>query len=105
MTSATIGNSAYQSLSNQQLSEIDEFCDRFDLELAKGDGRSIESFLAEAPEESHGGLLAELLAMEQVTLLPHIGSATRETRGEMSQLLLDNLDAHFNGRPLLTAVV
>ena len=48
---------------------------------------------------------AELLAMEQVTLLPHIGSATRETRGEMSQLLLDNLDAHFNGRPLLTAVV
>ena len=59
MTSATIGNSAYQSLSNQQLSEIDEFCDRFDLELAKRDGRSIESFLAEAPEESHGGLLAE----------------------------------------------
>ena len=64
MTSATIGNSAYQSLSNQQLSEIDEFCDRFDLELAKGDGRSIESFLAEAPEEAHDGLLAELLAME-----------------------------------------
>ncbi len=64
MTSATIGNSAYQSLSNQQLSEIDEFCDRFDLELAKGDGRSIESFLAEAPEHTHDGLLAELLAME-----------------------------------------
>ncbi len=64
MTSATIGNSAYQSMSNQQLSEIDEFCDRFDLGLAKGDGRSIESFLAEAPEVAHDGLLAELLAME-----------------------------------------
>jgi hydroxypyruvate reductase len=48
---------------------------------------------------------AELLAMEQVTLLPHIGSATRETRGAMSQLVLDNLDAHFSGRPLITAVV
>ena len=64
MTSATIGNSAYQSLSNQQLSEIDEFCDRFDLELVKGDGSCIESFLAEAAEEAHDGLLAELLAME-----------------------------------------
>lgn len=48
---------------------------------------------------------AELLAMEHVTLLPHIGSATRETRGEMSQLVLDNLDAHFSGQPLITAVV
>jgi serine/threonine protein kinase len=64
MTSATIGNSAYQSLSNQQLSEIDEFCDRFDLELVAGDGPRIESFLAEAPEVAHDGLLAELLAME-----------------------------------------
>ena len=64
MTSATIGNSAYQSLSNQQLSEIDEFCDRFDLELVTGDCPRIESFLAEAPEVAHDGLLAELLAME-----------------------------------------
>ena len=64
MNSATIGNSAYQSLSNQQLSEIDKFCDRFDLELVTGDCPRIESFLAEAPEEVHDELLAELLAME-----------------------------------------
>jgi len=48
---------------------------------------------------------AELLAMEQVTLLPHIGSATCETRGAMAQLVLDNLGAHFDGQPLITAVV
>lgn len=48
---------------------------------------------------------AELLAMEHVTLLPHIGSATRETRGQMAQLVLDNLEAHFSGKPLLTPVV
>ncbi len=64
MNNATIGNSAYQSLSNQQLSQIDEFCDRFDLELVTGDCPRIESFLAEAPEVTHDGLLAELLAME-----------------------------------------
>jgi len=39
-----------------------------------------------------------------VVLLPHVGSATRETRGAMAQLVLDNLAAHFSGRPLLTEV-
>jgi serine/threonine protein kinase/formylglycine-generating enzyme required for sulfatase activity len=64
MTNATIGNSAYQSLSNRQLSEIDGCCDRFDLELVTGDCPRIESFLAEAAEVARDGLLAELLAME-----------------------------------------
>jgi lactate dehydrogenase-like 2-hydroxyacid dehydrogenase len=50
-------------------------------------------------------LPAELLAMGHVTLLPHIGSATRETRGDMAQLVLDNLAAHFSGQPLVTPVV
>ncbi|HKK36117.1 MAG TPA: 2-hydroxyacid dehydrogenase [Paracoccaceae bacterium] len=36
----------------------------------------------------------------KVTLSPHMGSATVETRRAMSQLTLDNLDAHFAGRPL-----
>jgi len=46
-----------------------------------------------------------LLAMENVTLLPHIGSGTVETRRAMSQLVLDNLDAHFAGKPLLTPIL
>jgi len=45
-----------------------------------------------------------LLAMDNVTLLPHIGSGTVETRRAMSQLVLDNLDAHFAGKPLLTQI-
>jgi len=45
-----------------------------------------------------------LLAMENVVLLPHIGSATHETRAAMGQLVVDNLKAHFAGKPLLTRV-
>jgi lactate dehydrogenase-like 2-hydroxyacid dehydrogenase len=45
-----------------------------------------------------------LLDMDNVVLAPHAGSATVETRRAMSQLVLDNLDAHFAGRPLLTPV-
>ena len=45
-----------------------------------------------------------LLAMENVVLLPHIGSATHATRGAMGQLVVDNLKAHFAGKPLLTPV-
>ena len=48
---------------------------------------------------------AELMAMEHVVLLPHVGSATNETRRAMGQLVLDNLAAHFSGQPLLTPVV
>lgn len=37
--------------------------------------------------------------LENVFLLPHIGSATRETRDAMGFRALDNLDAFFAGRP------
>ena len=47
---------------------------------------------------------AELLAMENVVLQPHLASATYETRRVMSQLVLDNLDAKFAGKPLLTEI-
>lgn len=47
---------------------------------------------------------AELLACENAVLLPHVGSATHETRQAMAQLVIDNLTAHFADRPLLTAV-
>jgi lactate dehydrogenase-like 2-hydroxyacid dehydrogenase len=43
-----------------------------------------------------------LLAMENVVLTPHIGSASRETRDAMAQLVVNNLDAFHAGRPLLT---
>lgn len=47
---------------------------------------------------------ADLMAMEQVVLLPHVGSATHETRAAMTQLVVDNLLAWFAGRPSLTPV-
>lgn len=38
---------------------------------------------------------AELMAMEHVVLVPHIGSTTREIREERGRKLLANLHAHF----------
>jgi lactate dehydrogenase-like 2-hydroxyacid dehydrogenase len=46
-----------------------------------------------------------LLAMDNVVLLPHIGSATVETRRAMGQLVIDNIEAFFADKPLLTEVV
>jgi hydroxypyruvate reductase len=45
-----------------------------------------------------------LLGLDNVVLQPHQGSASEETRGAMGRLVLDNLAAHFAGRPLLTPV-
>ncbi|MED6146755.1 Glyoxylate/hydroxypyruvate/pyruvate reductase 2kgr [Stylosanthes scabra] len=47
----------------------------------------------------------ELFGLENVVLLPHVGSATVETRTAMANLVLDNLEAHFLGKPLLTPLV
>lgn len=47
---------------------------------------------------------AELMALENVVLTPHVGSGTIETRTAMGQLALDNLAAWFAGKPLLTEV-
>jgi hydroxypyruvate reductase len=41
-----------------------------------------------------------LYAMDNVVLLPHVGSATRETRQGMGDLCKANLDAWFAGKPL-----
>ena len=40
----------------------------------------------------------EYRQLDNVFLLPHIGSATRETRDAMGYRALDNLDAYFAGR-------
>jgi lactate dehydrogenase-like 2-hydroxyacid dehydrogenase len=45
-----------------------------------------------------------LREMPHVVLAPHIGSATAETRTAMANLAMDNLRAHFAGKPLLTPV-
>ncbi|OAN71286.1 D-glycerate dehydrogenase [Jannaschia sp. EhC01] len=47
----------------------------------------------------------QLRRMENVTLLPHIGSATTEVRTAMGMMAVDNLEAFFLGHPLPNAVV
>ncbi|MDQ6618435.1 MAG: 2-hydroxyacid dehydrogenase [Pseudomonadota bacterium] len=42
--------------------------------------------------------------MDNVVLLPHVGSATRETRQAMGDLCKANLDAWFAQKPLLTLI-
>jgi lactate dehydrogenase-like 2-hydroxyacid dehydrogenase len=46
----------------------------------------------------------ELLAMENVVLLPHLGSASVFTRAKMDQLMVDNIRAWAAGKPPLTPV-
>jgi lactate dehydrogenase-like 2-hydroxyacid dehydrogenase len=46
----------------------------------------------------------ELMAMEHVVLLPHVGSASVHTRNAMNQLVIDNLVAWAAGKPPLTPV-
>lgn len=45
-----------------------------------------------------------LIQCDNAVLLPHLGSGTFETRREMARLVVENLAAHFGGRPLLTPV-
>ncbi|OKO68236.1 2-hydroxyacid dehydrogenase [Bradyrhizobium sp. NAS96.2] len=46
----------------------------------------------------------ELKAMQNVVLLPHIGSASVVTRNAMDQLVVDNITNWFAGKPPLTPV-
>lgn len=46
----------------------------------------------------------ELLGMDHIVLLPHLGSATVETRQAMGQMALDNIVAWSEGRALPQAV-
>jgi lactate dehydrogenase-like 2-hydroxyacid dehydrogenase len=54
--------------------------------------------------EGEPAVPAELMAMDQVVLTPHVGSATRETRRAMGQLVLDNLAAFLAGKGLLSPI-
>ena len=46
-----------------------------------------------------------LLAMDNVVLLPHLGSATQETRVAMGMRAFENLKLFFGGKPLRDRVV
>jgi lactate dehydrogenase-like 2-hydroxyacid dehydrogenase len=46
-----------------------------------------------------------LTGLPNVVLQPHQGSATEECRADMGRLVMENLAAHFAGRPLVTPVV
>lgn len=47
----------------------------------------------------------KLFGLDNVVLLPHVGSGTVETRNAMADLVIGNLEAHFLNKPLLTPVV
>ena len=55
--------------------------------------------------EGEPNLNPRFLALDNVLLQPHHASGTVETRKAMGKLMRDNLTAHFNGQPLLTAVL
>ncbi|UOD49239.1 2-hydroxyacid dehydrogenase [Orrella daihaiensis] len=45
-----------------------------------------------------------LKQLENVVLMPHVGSATTETRQAMFEVVMNNLQAYFSGKALLTPV-
>ena len=47
---------------------------------------------------------SSLTSLDNIVLLPHIGSATIETRREMGNVVVRNLEAFFAGMPLVTEV-
>jgi lactate dehydrogenase-like 2-hydroxyacid dehydrogenase len=46
----------------------------------------------------------ELFELDNVVLQPHQASATTDTRYAMADLVVENLDLHFAGKPLKTPV-
>lgn len=73
-----------------------EVVDEAALAAALRQGRIAGAALDVYEHEPH--LHPELLALENVVLLPHLGSATTETRVAMGMRVLDNLRAFFAGR-------
>jgi lactate dehydrogenase-like 2-hydroxyacid dehydrogenase len=54
--------------------------------------------------ENEPNIPSPLLAMDNVVLLPHVGSATRETRQAMGDLCKANLDRWFSQGSVLTLI-
>jgi lactate dehydrogenase-like 2-hydroxyacid dehydrogenase len=69
------------------------------LVAALKDGRILSAGLDVFESEPH--VPAELIAMEHVVLLPHVGSASIFTRNQMGQLVVDNITTYFEtGKPI-----
>ena len=66
------------------------------------EGRILSAGLDVYPDEPR--VAAELMAMDQVVLLPHVGSASVYTRSAMGRLVVDNLIAWASGKAPLTPV-
>ena len=84
--------------------------------VARGSLVDEPALLAALTEGRLGGAALDVFADEprvpeaffglsNVVLTPHMASATHETRQAMADLVLANLDAHFAGQPLPTALV
>ncbi len=56
------------------------------------------------PEVTRGTWQVALLDLDNVVLVPHLGSATRETRTAMADLAVRNVLAVLGGQPPLTPV-
>jgi len=54
--------------------------------------------------ENEPHLNPDYLDLDNLFVLPHIGSATVETRNAMGFMCLDNLDAFFAGRPMISEI-
>lgn len=69
--------------------------------LINGDiaGAGLDVFAEEPISPDH-----PLLRLDQVVALPHIGSASKETRYKMMDLCLENIDRYFKGESLKTPV-
>jgi len=46
-----------------------------------------------------------LLGLDNVSLLPHLGSATIATRTAMGEKVLNNLEAYFSNKPIPDQVI
>lgn len=61
-----------------------------------GAGLDVFEYEPEVPEQ--------LFNLDNVVLSPHRGTATVETRKAIADLVIENLEAHFLGKPLITPV-
>jgi lactate dehydrogenase-like 2-hydroxyacid dehydrogenase len=78
--------------------------DGFLVNVARGPVVDEQALIAALRDGRIAGAGLDVFWDENVVLLPHMGSSTREVREERGRKLLANLRAHFAGKPVLTPV-